>query len=257
MTQSVLNRLAALRNLDEEWKQFWRDAKHQKSSGYDAITPGSFNRHLDRNLQRLKRDILSGYQFDPLVAHPVPKPDGKKERIICVPTVRDRVAQRTIGAYLAKRARRIGILNDVSYGFIKGRGTTRARDRAISLRRDHPWAYKSDISAFFDQIPRDILFEAVSQSVRASSLDEFLRRAIECEIDSRDPFIRRKVEKAGIQAGLGVRQGMPLSPFFANVVLKKFDRLFISKGIPIVRYADDFVVFANSEQQCLDPRFPG
>jgi retron-type reverse transcriptase len=110
----------------------------------------------------------------------------------------------------------------------------------------HPWAYKSDISAFFDRIPRDELFDAVKRSVRTPSLNDLLRRAIDCEIDTRDPAIWRKVNAAGIVNGLGVRQGMPLSPLFANILLKEFDRVFLSRGHSLVRYAHDFIVFADN-----------
>ena len=215
------------------------------------MTPADFNCDRDRNLHRIGSQLLEGYRFGDLVAHPVPKPDGKKEGIICVPTVRDRLVQRVIGAHLSIRVQRIGALNEASFGFIKGRGAPQARDRAIALRRMHPWAYKSDISAFFDRIPRDELFDTVKRSVRTPSLNDLLRRAIDCEIDTRDPAIWRKVNAAGIVNGLGVRQGMPLSPLFANILLKEFDRVFLSRGHSLVRYAHDFIVFADNERECL------
>lgn len=257
MTNNVFQSLATLPKLREAWKEFWKLSGKQKSSGVDGLTPANFNRRLEKNLQSLCDHLRGGYHFDLLVAHPVPKPDGKKDRIICVPTVRDRLVQRLIGAHISERAEWIGIINEARFGFIKSaygkrRGAPAARDCAIAFRREHPWAYKSDISAFFDRIRRDLLFEKVVRSVRTPSLDRFLRGAIECEIDARDRVINRKVKKAGIEPGLGVRQGMPLSPFFANVLLKEFDRKFISRGFRLVRYADDFIVLADNKTQCYE-----
>ena len=56
----------------------------------------------------------------------------------------------------------------------------------------------------------------------------------------------------GIIEGQGVRQGMPLSPLFANVALKEFDAYIERSGIQMVRYADDFILFGTSRQECED-----
>ena len=255
MTKCTLESLATFPKLVAAWQEYWRDVRTQRSSGVDGVTPAHFNHGLQRNLHALRLQLLQGYRFDLLVAHPVPKPDGKKDRIICVPTVRDRLVQRLVGAHLSVRGERLGIVNDVSYGFVrstdgKPRGVGAALGRAIGLRRQYPWAYKSDISSFFDRIPRDILFDKVVRTLRTPSLNKILHGAINCEIDVGRPAIRRKVQRAGIKPGQGVRQGMPLSPFFANIILKDFDRKFLSKGFHLVRYADDFIVLAQSEVEC-------
>lgn len=255
MTRSTLQRLSTIAELRETWHQFWRHARKQTSTGVDRTTPAQFSGKLESNLRLVHHQLLTGYQFSALVAHPVPKPDGKKDRIICIPTVQDRLVQRLIGGYLLTRAQRLGIVNDASYGFIRSTSTTRrgvaaARDRAITLRRENPWAYKSDIMSFFDRIPRNFLFDKVVRSIRTPSIHALLHDAIHCEIDVSLPAIRRKVKDAGIKTGLGVRQGMPLSPFFANIVLKNFDQKFLSRGFHLVRYADDFVVFVREERDC-------
>lgn len=255
MAKNVLDRLATFPKLRDVWGRFWRHASKKQSSGIDGITAAGFNANQARNLQSLQSQLRHEYRFDRLVAHPVPKPDGKKDRIICVPTIRDRLVQRLIGEYLSDHGKRYGIENDASYGFIrttseKRRGVGAARDRAIKLRCAHPWAYKSDITAFFDRIPREDLLEIVKRTIRTPSLYPLLEGAINCEIDTGSPSIRRKVEDAGIKKGVGVRQGMPLSPFFANLILKDFDRIMLSKSVALVRYADDFIAFADTEEQC-------
>jgi len=45
---------------------------------------------------------------------------------------------------------------------------------------------------------------------------------------------------------------MPLSPFFANVVLHPFDANIIERRLNAVRYADDLIFFANSKSECAD-----
>ncbi len=56
----------------------------------------------------------------------------------------------------------------------------------------------------------------------------------------------------GIEDGRGVRQGMPLSPLFANIMLQGFDDEIVSGGYSAIRYADDLIFFADSEQSCMD-----
>jgi RNA-directed DNA polymerase len=83
-----------------------------------------------------------GYQFSMLRAVPIPKEHGRY-RIICIPTVRDRIVQRAVNAYLAK-GDRCRLANEVSYGFIPNRSVEKAVKRAAELRREKKWAYKTD-----------------------------------------------------------------------------------------------------------------
>jgi RNA-directed DNA polymerase len=55
---------------------------------------------------------------------------------------------------------------------------------------------------------------------------------------------------AGIKPGMGIRQGMPLSPFLANVALMDFDKAIIRRGFPMVRYADDISMYFDSKAEC-------
>ena len=54
---------------------------------------------------------------------------------------------------------------------------------------------------------------------------------------------------------IGIIQGSPLSPLFANIYLHSFDKAMTRAGIRLVRYADDFLLFCRSEgraQQALN-----
>jgi hypothetical protein len=52
--------------------------------------------------------------------------------------------------------------------------------------------------------------------------------------------------------GVGVRQGMPLSPILANLVLSEFDRKIERSGLKMVRYADDIAVFFETKQKAKE-----
>jgi len=132
------------------------------------------------------------------------------------------------------------------------KGVNAARDRAIALRNIRRWAYKSDISSFFDNIPRDKLVVHTMRLFRKPSFKDLISRAVDCEIAIQSAATERIVSAQGIQQGRGVRQGMPVSPFFSNVILYEFDQEMVRRGFKMVRYADDFIVLANSEQECLE-----
>jgi len=248
MSSSTLERLFSKQSLIEAWKSFYSEARSQQSSGLDGITVQDFEKNKTVYLNRLCADIRDTYRFTALKPAFVPKPNGRW-RVICIPTVQDRIVQRILCKYLADLPR-LRINNEVSYGFIKGRGVSAARDRAVMLRKSFPWAYKSDISSFFDNVRRAELIESLSKALRVRSLDPLLSAAINCECKEADSRTARILASCGIRNGIGIRQGMPLSPVLANFVLREFDEEMIRLGFKMVRYADDFIVLCSTKAEC-------
>lgn len=219
--------------------------------GIDGVSAQQFAAKLDSNLQTLTRILRDGtYGPSRLRAVLIPKPNSEKFRLICIPTIRDRVVQRTIVDYLVEN-KKFPIYNSSSYGFIKGRGTQSAIARAVVLRSKYDWCLKTDIEAFFDRIPRAYLKGRVIASLRANSLVPLIEKIIDCEIKE-DRLLKPRLLKQGIKPGVGVRQGMPLSPILANLVLAEFDREVERAGIEMVRYADDILIFFASKAAAND-----
>jgi hypothetical protein len=258
MTISTLRRLINPSNVRATWAAFWREAHGQHATGIDGVTPAEFHRNEERNIARLILELKRGYKFSLLRAYPILKKDGVNFRILCVPTVQDRIVQRLLAQHLSMSAAKLGILNEASFGFIRStdgqkRGVGAARIRAVELRRRHRWAYKSDISAFFDRIPREeLLKQTIAALGNPVSILPLLRAAADCEIDDAESAIKRIAALNGIVKGVGLRQGMPLSPIFSNVILRHFDAEMLRRGHKPVRYADDFIVLADSERECRE-----
>ena len=145
---------------------------------------------------------------------------------------------------------KLKVINSVSYGFRKGFGVQKAVTVARNIRRDHPWVLKSDIQSFFDKIQRETLKNDISRRLGKSSVVPLVCCAIDTEIHCTNSSEKSRIEKAGIQPGLGLRQGMPLSPLLSNVVLREFDATLHKRKVRMVRYADDFAIFADSEPEC-------
>ena len=54
-----------------------------------------------------------------------------------------------------------------------------------------------------------------------------------------------------IKEDKGVIAGSPLSAFLANYYLKEIDEYFWNQKVFYVRYADDIIIFANTEEEIL------
>lgn len=204
------------------------------------------------------------YKFSSLRGVAVDKATGGT-RLICVPTVRDRIVQRAILQILEPRSSAAGILNPASYGFIakgnednkdKPRKTVRsAIEKAKEYRTNYPWVFKADISKFFDRIDRTHLKKKLSQLPRFTSsknLLNLLMKAASCEVEEGNKRIVATLKSNDIRKGLGLRQGMPVSPFLSNIVLADFDKTILKNKFNMVRYADDLVVFCESKRACED-----
>lgn len=247
-------RLFTASNVRQVWKDAWYRMKHS-SPGVDGTTPQQFNNDLPARIRHIRQEIKEGYSFSSLRGVKAPKKDPTKFRIICVPTIQDRLVQRVLLQELERKASALGIANDVSFGFIKDsrtvkRGTAGARAAAIKHRHVKPWAFKTDITAFFDEINRSALIKDLRHSFRLPSLHSLIEAAIRCEVDEHDARIRRVLHDNGIRRGKGLRQGMPLSPLLSNFVLRDFDAAFVKAGFDMVRYADDLIVFCSCRAEC-------
>lgn len=167
----------------------------------------------------------------------------------------DRLIQFALLRTLKDKLRPMGLDNPVSFGIAEGaaRGVQGARRFACNARDEHPYVYKTDIQQFFDNIRREELSRCLGRVVRQPSLLPYLNAFLQTEIsEGFDRNWRSIVSASGIRRGIGVRQGMPLSPLFAGAYLRDFDRAMVKTKVPIVRYVDDIVAFFDSEAAALD-----
>lgn len=248
--------IASEKHIKAAWKES-RDARGAGGApGIDRVTPEQFRRNFETNVKNLSKKLKAGtYRFQKLKPNFIPKGDGKF-RVICVPTVEDRLAQRLILRSLVldkngKARDRLDVTTPISFGIRKGsdQGVHAAIERAILLRRQRNWVLKTDISQFFDRIPRKELKNFVRARLGKSSLIPLLEQVIDTEISAKDDQSKQIAEN-GIQSGLGLRQGMPLSPLLSNLILNKFDRKIHKAGLNVIRYADDIIGFFDTEDEC-------
>ncbi len=222
------------------------------------MTADKFELNRAREIREIRARLgheRGEFKSSGLLALAKKKPDSEKYRIICVPTMADRLIQFALLRTLKSKLKAMGLDNPVSYGIAEGadRGVKGARDFACAERDKHPWVYKTDIQQFFDNIQRDQLVECLARVIRQPSLLKYLEVYLCTEIsDGFDRNWNTIVRANGIVRGRGVRQGMPLSPLFAGAYLRDFDRAMNRSRIPVARYVDDIVAFFDSERAARD-----
>ena len=175
----------------------------------------------------------------------MPKASGG-ERPLGIPTVRDRIVQ--MAAVLVLEPIFEADFTDTSYGFRPGRNAHQAlhavRANIMSGRRE---VLDADLKGYFDTIPHDKLMKVLEMRVADRSVLALIRLWLRTPVDEHDGRGHRRLRKP---TG-GTPQGGVISPLLANAYLHWLDKLFMEPGGPgawagarIVRYADDFQVFA-------------
>lgn len=242
-----------------------------KTPGYDGIileTPEQKAEMVD-NL----RDILikvereGKYRAVPVRRVMIPKANGKL-RPLGIPTIKDRCLQQLLNLILAPIVEMYS--DPYSFGFRPYRG---AKNAVAAVRtnlqsgREWKWVLDADIKGFFDNINHDWIRENIPlPSVHKTVLDGWLKSGAIQKVS--------KFEEEFVEMVSGTPQGSIISPTISNFVLngleekirqsmvgitggKTFRRNIYKNGkrtkmltfhVKTVRYADDFVVMANSRR---------
>jgi RNA-directed DNA polymerase len=249
---NALERSLSNRALREIWK-YEKRRLTRSAYGVDRISGRKFDERLSYEIYRLRERAFGKFQPNGLLAISKPKPSGGV-RIICVPTIADRLLQFALLTELRPKLAQRGLLNSVSYGLMRNarRGVVDARTRAVKLRTANPWVYKADIQRFFDRIPRAEMKAVASRIIDQRTLHRVVLPYIDAEItDGFDPDWSEIIRKAGIVTGQGIRQGMPLSPYFAGMLMRDLDQKLERQALPVIRYVDDIVAFFSTRDACL------
>lgn len=177
------------------------------------------------------------YRSCPLRRIYIPKGTGDELRPISIPTLDDRVVQTLYALALQPVAETWA--DRCSFGFQRGRS---AKDACACVRyclgrRSSPgWVLEGDIRNCFDTISHEWLCRNIPMNQKV--LTEVLKAG----------YLEHG-EVSPTEAG--VPQGGPLSPFLANMALDGMENLlnaaFKRKKVHLARYADDFIVTADTE----------
>lgn len=221
--------------------------RNRGAAGIDKVSIDMFEGNLDNNLTALMKDLKTKGTF-------VPKPlrrkwiakdaSQTKFRPLGIPAVRDRVAQEVIRRLLEPIFE--PLFHDSSFGFRPKRNCHAAIRRLLEYHQaGFCIVLDADISGFFDNIPHQLIVDAVAEEVADGNILNLIER-----------FLTAGVMENGVfsPTSIGTPQGGVISPLLANIVLNKLDERLEEAGYRFARYADDFVIVCQGKQQAAAAR---
>ncbi len=227
-----LNKAASPAVLNHSWN-YLRNDRGQWRRG---LSIGDMQKNLIRHVGDVSSLLLSGkYRSDSMRCYEVEKGDGS-QRLICASAVRDKLVQRAILTVIEPLGE--AIFHECSFGFRYHYNVDMAVAKVREfVRQGFVWLGDADIKSCFDNIPYEDVLKKLYKLCGDKELVAVVRHCIKSQPS--------KFRTSG--GGRGLPQGMVLSPFLCNLYLHNLDMFFVSKKIPFVRFADDFILFACDE----------
>jgi RNA-directed DNA polymerase len=234
---SLFDKIYQKENLAEAFKQVKRN---HGAPGVDGVTVEKYESKLSENLELIHMELKTKtYAPSPVRRVMIDKPDGGK-RPLGIPTVKDRVVQQAV----------VNKMNPIfeegfhpsSYGYRKGRSQAQAIEKATQFARKYQFrfAVDMDLSKCFDRLNHEFLINEVAKKISDGSVLWLIRT-----------FLKSGVLEDGrfVETEEGSPQGGVISPLLSNIYLDVFDQEMKARGIRIVRFADDILIFAASKAE--------
>jgi RNA-directed DNA polymerase len=224
------------------FKQAWLKVYTKKSSpGIDDETAENFGTNLTDNLMML-RDSVANQSYQPLPCKFVliPKKNGQF-RELKIPTIRDRIIQQALLAILVNVFE--PCFSSASFAYRPNLSYINAVEKVAEWRDlGYYFVFDADLVKFFDSINHQRLLTEVAKLVNDSLILNLIKTWISVGVLTKNQVIK---------ASQGIPQGAVISPLLANIYLNEFDHIIANSDLKLVRYADDFLVLANSQQRII------
>lgn len=217
-----------------------RTSKSARTRAEIADFAASAPAHITRLIGQLTRGT---FKFAPALGIPFKKKDKKTKRPVVLAPVPNRIVQRAL----------LDVIQDIpeiqqklsrsrNFGGIEGVGVPEAVVEAFKAARRSGYFIRTDIKSFFDNIPRERALKKIVAHTADPEFDEILIRATTTEL-SNLASLGRDQELFPLE-DIGVAQGSALSPLLCNLLLEDVDAAMNGRGIEMIRYIDDLIIFA-------------
>lgn len=234
---SLIDKVYRIDNLEKAYKAV---RANKGAPGVDGVSVKAYGENLDARLHQLHYELKTGtYEPQPVLRVEIPKPDGTK-RPLGIPTVKDRIVQQAL----------LNILQPIfepdfhpsSYGYRPNRSCHQAVAKAEMFINKYGFEHvvDMDLSKCFDRLDHELILKGITRKISDGSVIKLISK-----------FLTSGVMKDGAWEGtdIGSPQGGVFSPLIANIYLDHFDQAMKNKGIRIVRYADDILIFGRTYKE--------
>lgn len=228
----LYQKVCSWENLVEAYKKV---KANKGCSGIDMETIEAFDQQWEQNLREIQRVLLQGqYKVSPVRRVYIPKASGGK-RPLGIPTLRERIVQQAVRLVIEPILEKKFL--PCSFGFRPGKSPKDAHKEVIRLRElGYHWVVDCDIRSFFDNVDHQLLLSWVAQDIPDRNIFNLIKQWLKAGVMEEGKL--RKVTT-------GTPQGGIVSPVLSNLYLHRFDLAMQKRGYKLVRFADDFCVFAK------------
>ena len=219
----------------------WKKVKANRGSGgIDGVTIKEYAKNEQENILKLLEKLKAKeYNPSPVRRVYIPKKDGKK-RPLGIPTLEDRIVQQALTDILMPKYEKI-VFHNWSMGYRPGRGVESALQVIIkNIELGRNWIYDCDIKGFFDNIPHKKLMKVLNKVIADGTVLDLIWSWLKCGYMEEGKYYNTKT---------GQVQGGVISPLLANIYLNELDWELHKAKIYFVRYADDFLLFCETEEE--------
>ena len=219
----------------------WKKVKANRGSGgIDSVTIEEYTKNEQENILKLLEKLKTKeYKPTPVRRVYIPKKDGKK-RPLGIPTLEDRIVQQALTDILMPKYEKL-VFHNWSMGYRPGRGVESALQVIIkNIELGRNWIYDCDIKGFFDNIPHKKLMKVLNKVIADGTVLDLIWSWLKCGYMEDGKYYNTKT---------GQVQGGVISPLLANIYLNELDWELHKAKIYFVRYADDFLLFCETEEE--------
>jgi group II intron reverse transcriptase/maturase len=235
---SLVDKIYSRKNLQLAWE---RVRANQGAGGTDKITIADFEADLEKNLERLHRELREDtYQPQPVRRLEIPKRGAPgKTRPLGIPSVYDRVCQQALVNRLEPLFEKV--FDPSNFGYRKGRKTADALSKVWrEIQAGNEWIVDADLKDFFGSADHDKILTLVGKQIADGRVLKLIQQMLKAGYEDKG----KKFETPR-----GTPQGSVASPLLSNILLTPFDKEMRQHGYQLTRWADDWVVTCRTRTE--------
>ena len=234
---SIYGQILTDRKLMSAWKQV---EANKGCGGIDKETIETYKADEDNKILQLLQELKNKeYKPTPVKRVYIPKKNGDK-RPLGIPVIKDRIVQQSVVNVLSPKFED-GIFHKCSCGYRPERGIERVMQIILwYVENGYSHIYDCDIKGFFDNIPHKNLMKVLTKYIADGTVLDMVWTWLKSGYMEEGKFM---------ESTSGTMQGGVISPLLANAYLNELDWELEKEGIKFVRYCDDFLLFAKTDEE--------